>query len=68
MRNDRLNQTTYEFSELIPDTLTTLEEDFYEGNMRILNQFLNESDEAETSQIYKLFYSFNAEQQIKADC
>ena len=67
MRNHRLNNTTQTFAQVVPETLSTIDHSFYQTNTDLIEQYISGTGSIEISQIYRLFYSFNSQQQIKSD-
>ncbi|GEN50360.1 sensor histidine kinase [Alkalibacterium pelagium] len=67
MRNHRLNNTTQTFAQVVPETLSTIDQKFYRTNTDLIEQYISGAGSIETSQIYRLFYSFNSQKQIKSD-
>ncbi|GAA0485750.1 histidine kinase [Alkalibacterium sp. m-11] len=62
-----MSNTTQTFAQVVPETLSTIDHSFYQTNTNLIEQYISGTGSIETSQIYRLFYTFNSQQQIKSD-
>lgn len=67
MRSYRLQQTLNTYTTIVPETISKYEEDLFKLNEKPFSHFIDGSESVSDSQIYSLFYSFNAEQTVKSD-